>query len=57
MVPDGGLAEERTTGLPAKTTFSGPLQALSPISRVLFQEDRQQAGQLEHIDQQVWNIP
>ena len=34
-----------------------PLQALSPISRVLFQEDRQQAGQLEHIDQQVWNIP
>jgi hypothetical protein len=33
------------------------VKALSPIYRALFKEDMRQAGLLEHIDPQVWNVP
>jgi hypothetical protein len=33
------------------------VNALSPIYRALFKEERRQAGLLEHIDPQVWSLP
>jgi len=57
IVPGGGLSKDRTTWLPARATFFVPVKALSPISRALFKKDMRQAGLLEHIDPQVWNIP
>ena len=57
IVPGGGLSEDRTTWRSSRATFFVPVKALSPISRAIFKEAMNQAGLLEHIDPQVWNIP
>jgi len=57
MVPGGGLSEDRTTWLPSRTNFFGPVTALSPIYRALFKEAMRHAGWLEHIEPQVWTLP
>jgi hypothetical protein len=57
IVPGGGLSEDRAQGLPSRANFFVPVQALSPIYRALFKDDRRQAGLLEHIDPQGWTIP
>ncbi|MBI3262740.1 MAG: transposase [Acidobacteria bacterium] len=57
IVPGGGLSEDRTTWLPSRANFYVPVKALSPIYRAIFKEDMRQAGLLEHIDPQVWDIP
>ncbi len=56
IVPGGGLSKDRTTWLPSRANFFVPVKALSPIYRALFKEDMRQAGLLEQIDPQVWNI-
>jgi len=57
IVPGGGLSEARTTWRPSRATFLVPVQALSPISRAMWQEEMRQAGLLEPIDPRVWTIP
>jgi hypothetical protein len=57
IVPGGGLSKGRTTWLPSRDNFFVPVKALSPIYRALFKEDMSQAGWLEHIDPQAWNLP
>ena len=57
IVPGGGLSADRTTWRPSRANFFVPVKALSPIYRARFQEDMSQAGLLEQIDPQVWNIP
>ena len=55
--PGGGLAADRTTWPPSRANFSGPVQALSPISRALCKAERRQAGLRESIAPQLWPIP
>jgi len=57
MVPGGGLAKDRTTGLPSRANCFVPVKALAPLYRAIFQEDMRPAGRLEHIAPQVWTIP
>ena len=57
IVPGGGLSADRTTGLPSRANFYGPVKALSPLSRALFKAEMRQAGLLEYIEPQVWTIP
>src|SRR5262249_28876481 len=57
IVPGGGLSADRTTWLASRANFFVPVKALSPIYRALFKDAMRQAGLLEHIDPQVWNIP
>jgi putative transposase/transposase-like zinc-binding protein len=57
LVPGGGLSADRTTGRPSRANFCVPVQALAPISRALFNEDRPQAGLLDHRAPQVWTSP
>jgi hypothetical protein len=57
IVPGGGLSKDRTTWRPSRANFFVPVKALSPIYRAIFKEDMSQAGLLESIDPQVWNIP
>jgi len=57
IVPGGGLSKDRTTWRPSRANFFVPVKALSPIYRALFKEDMRQAGLLEHIDPEGWNIP
>jgi len=57
IVPGGGLSKNRTTWQPSRANFFVPVQALSPIYRAIFKEDRRHAGLLEQIDPQVWTIP
>jgi hypothetical protein len=57
IVPGGGLSKDRTTWLPSRPNFFVPVKALSPIYRALFKENMSQAGLLEQIDPQVWNLP
>ena len=56
-VPGGGLSKDRSTWLPARDHFFVPVRARSPLYRALFKEDMRQAGWLEHIDPQGWNLP
>jgi len=53
----GGLSQEREAWLPSRAHFSGPVRALSPLSRALFQQERRTAGQLEQIEPHVWTTP
>jgi Putative transposase len=57
IVPGGGLSEDRTTWLPSRVNFYGPVKALSPIYRAIVKDEMPSAGLLEHIDPQVWTIP
>jgi hypothetical protein len=57
IVPGGGLSKDRTQWLPSRATFFVPVQALSPISRAIVKDDMTDAGLLDHIEPQVWNIP
>ena len=41
--------------MPARTTFSVPVRALSPLSRALFKQEMRTAGQLAQIDPHVWH--
>jgi len=56
IVPGGGLSKDRTTWRPSRANFFVPVKALSPIYRALYKEEMSQAGLLEHIDPQVWNL-
>jgi len=57
IVPGGGLSKDRTTWRPSRVNFFVPVKALSPIYRAIFKEDMRQAGLLEYLDPQAWNIP
>src|SRR5215831_16450002 len=57
IVPGGGLSKDRTTWRPSRVNCFVPVKALSPIYRALFKDNMRQAGLLEHIDPQVWDIP
>jgi hypothetical protein len=57
IVPGGGLSKDRTTWRPSRANFFVPVTALSPIYRALFKEAMRQAGLLEYINPQAWNIP
>jgi hypothetical protein len=57
MVPGGGLSKDRTTWLPSRANFFGPVNALSPLSRTLFKDAMHQAALRAHIAPQVWTIP
>jgi hypothetical protein len=56
IVPGGGLSKERSEWLPSRVNFFVPVKALSPIYRAIFKDHMRQAGLLEYIDPQVWNI-
>lgn len=57
IVPGGGLSKDTSQWLPSRAHFFVPVQALSPISRALFQEESPQAALLSHIDPQGWHMP
>ena len=44
LVPGGGLSKDRDAWLPSRATFSGPVQALAPLSRAICAADRRPAG-------------
>lgn len=56
IVPGGGLSQDRSAWLPSRANFFVPGKALSPIYRAIFKEEMTQAGLLDEIDPQVWNI-
>jgi Putative transposase/Transposase zinc-binding domain len=57
IVPGGGLSKDRAAWLPSRANFFVPVKALSPIYRAIFKDDMTDAGLLDPIDPQVWNIP
>jgi hypothetical protein len=56
IVPGGGLSKDRSEWLPSRVNFFVPVKALSPIYRAIFKDNMRQAGLLEQIEPQVWNI-
>jgi hypothetical protein len=57
IVPGGGLSEDRPTGRPSRAHVSGPVTALAPRSRAVFQQALAKAGRLPRLAPQVWPIP
>jgi hypothetical protein len=57
IVPGGGLSKDRAAWRASRANFFVPVKALSPIYRTLFKEAMRQAGLLEPINPQAWNIP
>jgi hypothetical protein len=43
-------------GPPSRANVFVPVKALSPISHAVCKEQMQQAGRVDRIDSQVWNI-